>query len=697
MKKKILILLLLCSYNYYAAPQRHPAYEAPIPATRQKGDTNNLFLHAKITATSSAKKHSVQQLVNGIIQKNDYWQSATPTAKIEINLQTPKTIQHIILHTINRRIPYQFIIQTSLNRKKWQTVANYKNNKIAAQNGKYTVDFATQKTKYIKIIFTGNRKTTAVSEIEAYDNKPINNHLQGAVVSIDKRYYRNSFPTTQTSKHWHITAWQGERVYAQLLLWSEKPQKQLHLKIIDFSPNATKANFIRYTSGKHGAQPDIIDDIKMLDLAAGTARPVWVTIDIPANIPPGKYNSTVIARAVNNEQLSFSLVVEVLPLKMPPPSQWKFHLDLWQNPFAVAQYHHVKLWSKEHFALMRPLYEMLANAGQKCITASLLYQPWGGQTYTPFGSLIDWRLGKDGNWQYDFSVFDKYIKFCDSCGITERINCYSMIPWSNKFRYFDEAKDQYVTISASPGSKAYNEHWRPFLKAFSKHLQKMGWLQRTAVAMDERPEKLMNKLMAFLHEVAPEIKVASAVNYFTKVTSEFSDVSMSIKHIHGIKPETLKNRHNKGQQTTFYVCCNPAKPNTFTHSPPVEAAWLGIYASAKNLDGFLRWAYNSWVEEPLLNTSHTTWTAGDCFLVYPGPRSSLRFERLREGIQNYEKIAILRKMAARSNSLPTQNALKQLDTFLDTVTFAYTQKHPIAEQVKQIKKLIEELSRTLCK
>ena len=71
-------------------------------------------------------------------------------------------------------------------------------------------------------------------------------------------------------------------------------------------------------------------------------------------------------------------------------------------------------------------------------------------------------------------------------------------------------------------------------------------------------------------------------------------------------------------------------PNTFTFSPPAESEWLPLFASANGLDGFLRWAYHSWVENPLVSTDFTSWPSGDCFLVYPGDRSSIRFERLRE-------------------------------------------------------------------
>lgn len=81
----------------------------------------------------------------------------------------------------------------------------------------------------------------------------------------------------------------------------------------------------------------------------------------------------------------------------------------------------------------------------------------------------------------------------------------------------------------------------------------------------------------------------------------------------------------------------------FTFSDPAEAVYAGWYTAACGYDGFLRWAYNSWVEEPLTDSRFRTFPAGDTYIVYPGARSSVRFERLVEGIQDAEKISILKK------------------------------------------------------
>ena len=91
--------------------------------------------------------------------------------------------------------------------------------------------------------------------------------------------------------------------------------------------------------------------------------------------------------------------------------------------------------------------------------------------------------------------------------------------------------------------------------------------------------------------------------------------------------------------TTFYVCCGPAFPNTFVHSPLVESRMLPFMALQGGYEGFLRWSYNDWPDNPYEHPEWEPWPTGDTFLVYPGdkgPVSSLRWEQLREGIQDYE-------------------------------------------------------------
>ena len=107
--------------------------------------------------------------------------------------------------------------------------------------------------------------------------------------------------------------------------------------------------------------------------------------------------------------------------------------------------------------------------------------------------------------------------------------------------------------------------------------------------------------------------------------------------------EMKAKRRAEGKVTTFYTSCEEPRPNTFTFNPPAECEWFSWYAAKENLDGYSRWALNSWVVEPLLDSRFYTWPGGDTYFIYPGARTSMRFERLIVGIQAFEKIRILRE------------------------------------------------------
>ncbi|MGL4851731.1 MAG: DUF4091 domain-containing protein [Phocaeicola sp.] len=138
-----------------------------------------------------------------------------------------------------------------------------------------------------------------------------------------------------------------------------------------------------------------------------------------------------------------------------------------------------------------------------------------------------------------------------------------------------------------------------------------------------------------------------AGHYHTELDSEIYDYCIAIAQSY---PEgVLERRQKEGKRTTYYTCCTEDRPNTFTISNLAEAPWISFFCAKDKVDGYLRWTFNSWVKEPLLDSRFRTWTGGDTYMVYPGGRSSNRFEKFLEGIQAYEKIQILRRELKEQN------------------------------------------------
>jgi len=511
--------------------------------------------------------------------------------------------------------------------------------------------------------------------------------LNSSFVSIDKRFARSVAPKIEEVKKMTIKGWKGERVSAQLLLWSIEGNDDVSVEISPFkSSNSTvsvgtaaTASFVRYVMVDEfgpgcghrkpedfaaSLSPDMLDDLSSYDIKAKEVRPVWISLDIPRDSEKGLYQASVTIKSGNKKLENLIVELEIINEVLPEVSHWTFHLDQWQHPSAVARVENVEMWSDAHFRALEPVMKRLASAGQKVITTTLNKDPWNVQTYDPYADMIIWTKKKDGSWHYDYKVFDKWVSFMMNLGVKKMINCYSIIPWNNMIHYKDEKTGKFVDIEAKPGTAVFKEMWTPFLTSFATHLQSKGWLEITNIAIDEREPEQMEAAFALLKEVAPELGVSYADNQKTyKKFPDSEDISIAVGHPYS--KEDMTDRRARGLNSTFYICCSDSFPNQFTFSDPAESTYLAWYALAGGFDGVLRWAYNSWVENPLQDSRFRTWPAGDTYIVYPQNRSSIRFERMLEGIQDYEKVQVLRKKWSDQKEVEKLTALNQAIQKLD--------------------------------
>ena len=494
-------------------------------------------------------------------------------------------------------------------------------------------------------------------------------------------------------KTFNHVAWRGEKVFAQAVVSSEEELKDVRLSVSDLRNGKSligaeniRLQFVSYVVsdlldttkyGQCGSREDkskwgevlvadVLDINDSMTVPAGRKQPVWMTVSVPSDARPGKYSGKLTVTSSNAKARSLNVELTVADHVLPPARDWAFHLDLWQNPYSVARYENVPLWSDAHFEAMRPVMKMLAEAGQKSVTATIMNRPWNGQTEDAFGSMVTKIRRIDGTWLYDYTIFDRWVEFMFSLGIDKQINCYSMIPWALEFDYYDQATSSNTTIQATPGSQEYNEYWGSFIADFARHLKSKGWFEKTMIAMDERPMESMQEVLSLIRNIEPGFKISLAGNYHEPINHEITDFSEGFAPKKEFPESAKAKRKELGLTTTIYTCCAEAHPNMFVISDPDEAAWLGWFAQAEGYDGYLRWAYNSWTIDPLTDARFRTWPAGDCFVVYPGGRGSVRFSKLTEGIQDFEKVRILRAQWQKEGN---EAKLAQLTEVLKPFTY----------------------------
>lgn len=510
------------------------------------------------------------------------------------------------------------------------------------------------------------------------------------------------------------TAWIGERVNFQVYLWngqnpSDIKVKALPLSSLDgnsISSDNVKLDFLKFIKmNRHDAYvkdtslvelvPEMLNGDLPIVIGKNRVQPLWIGVNIPQGTEPGDYKGAVSVN-IGADSLLFLYTIKVLNLKIPDVKDWNFNLNLWTHPQAAAHYYSDSkyegqdsacwhnnlpsgfLWSDEHLALYRPTLEMLRNAGLKTITVNLVKDPWRSsynleseqhQTNYPYDELIHWTRKKNGRFAFDFKDFERYVNYCMSLGIDRNIECYSMLPWiSNTYSAvtcFDEESGKEIIYKFKDWAE-YDEVWSQFMSQFVPLLNKNGWFEKTRIGVDERGLKniphVLNVLKRFSNN-GKMLGVTAAANQTHSFDDELCVISMhgGTNRIVNDKwsdkefADWASNRRDKGLQSTWYTCTG-TYPGNFGNSRPAESLFIGWYTAAIGADGYLRWAVDSWNDNPTVTTDHKVYETGDTFQVYPGDvnaskpfaRSSVRFELLRQGIVDYEKIRMLKLLYPQS-------------------------------------------------
>jgi len=237
-----------------------------------------------------------------------------------------------------------------------------------------------------------------------------------------------------------------------------------------------------------------------------------------------------------------------------------------------------------------------------------------------------------------------------------------MCPWGYVVRWKNE-KGEVQSCVAKPGTKEFEDYWGAFLDDFAKHLGEKGWLKDTYISMDERSIEDVKIIGTFIRRHIPAMRISMAGN---ELPSQYGTTIDDFCMILGnkVNADYLKEaaeRRAKGMVTTYYVCCGPTYPNTFMSSGPGEAFWLGAFPAMCGLDGFLRWAWNSWPQDPEKDASYGNWRAGDTFFCYPDGEPSWRFLELRNGIIAAEKVRLLKEQGLFKDELAKVAALYKVD------------------------------------
>jgi hypothetical protein len=120
----------------------------------------------------------------------------------------------------------------------------------------------------------------------------------------------------------------------------------------------------------------------------------------------------------------------------------------------------------------------------------------------------------------------------------------------------------------------------------------------------------------------------------------------------------LGMRDQAGIELWFYTCMYPTGryPNRFLDFSLLKTRILHWINWRYRLTGYLHWGLNFWTNDPFhQDRIRDSLPPGDCWIVYPGPDGpldSLRWEHMREGIQDFELLWLLDHTAKEAGRSP---------------------------------------------
>jgi hypothetical protein len=287
----------------------------------------------------------------------------------------------------------------------------------------------------------------------------------------------------------------------------------------------------------------------------------------------------------------------------------------------------------------------------------------------------------------------------------------------------------------------YKILFNSYCTQIQEHLRQKGWLDEAYVYWFDEPaprdyEFVMNGFRK-LKEAAPDINrmlteqvepaLIGGPNIWCPVSSQY-------------RHEPAEERRKHGEKFWWYVCTGPKAPycTLFIDHPGTELrVWLWQTWQRK-IDGILVWQTNYWTstaaypdsehpqnpyEDPMgWRSGYSTpsgekrpWGNGDGRFIYPpeaaadahpsapvldGPVDSIRWEMLRDGIEDYEYLGILKKLIESNKDkldagrLQTYNALLEVPQDITANMTTFTKNPaPIEARRDRIARAISELSR----
>ena len=417
------------------------------------------------------------------------------------------------------------------------------------------------------------------------------------------------------------------------------------------SPNHRKAGFTRAAPARF---PDYLSEARQMTLDSGRYQAVYLTIRVPKDAQAGAYEGIVTFRADKGEK-TLPLALTIFPLTLP--DERHLMVTEWFSTGRWKQFHGVDSSDSEAFYKMLGVYARnMADHRQNVFRVA--------------PELIAATKRSDGKLTFDFSRFDQWCEVFWNTGRMSLLETgfvarFREGGWSSKeivlrdFSVRDEAKAATITM---PGK----EFLPQFLPALEQHLQERGWLDKTVFHIADEPSNhnimTWREASEFVHRYGPRLRRMDAIE--TPHCRDRLEVWVPKLDHYATWQEAFDDAQRRGNEMWIYtvgIFQAGAYMNKTADVPLIQSRTMHWLNYRFGLTGYLHWGYNAWTNDPFEAPGQH---CGDGWHVYPtkgGLLDSLRWEQMRNGIQDYEYFRLLEEKVRQMKKAMTERVSALLD------------------------------------
>ncbi len=482
-----------------------------------------------------------------------------------------------------------------------------------------------------------------------------------------------------------VSAARGEAEAVQVIL---RPEEEADLLQAEVGPLRSRwgrmasvsveLNEVAYIQVTHptdstcraGWYPDPLPPLRTpLALRAGKNQPVWLTFHVSRNAAPGDYRGQLRLR-MSLGTVKVPLSLHVYDFALPEETHLRSALGL--GTHYLNRYHNLHEQADKEAVFEK----YLRNFAEHRIS------PYSFYDYAP----IEIRFTGEGTNKHarvDFTKFDRAAaRWLDEFRFnTFQLHLRGMGGGTFHSRHLGELE------GFPEGTPEHGRLFRDYLGQIEAHLRERGWLSKAYTYWFDEPDKkdyeFVNTGMKRLKEAAPGLKrmlteqpepeLLGAVDIWCGLTPEWT-------------PERVRARQADGEEVWWYICCGPKAPyvTEFIDHPGTELRLWPWQSWQYGVSGILIWATTYWTSPaafppPKLQDPWTDpmsyksgygekpgeigyWGNGDGRFLYPpcregigqrtpcldSPVNSIRWENLRDGMEDYEYFWLLKQAIERA-------------------------------------------------